>query len=187
MIPALEIACRCYPRSVFSSHPLHTVSLCYCFIVSLCYTVWPLTAARTPVSAVMQHWRVMQRGANTPLTALTFCQHFDSLFEGLEGKSAGACIRLHIEGSLKAAFSLTERRGGGRYCSRWNNGSCGATCSGAHMNGRALGMCVGQWPGVSVPKPLSQRLTMNPHKVGAPRGHRPPPLLSRTSKHINIY
>ncbi|KAM7390514.1 hypothetical protein PAMA_008596 [Pampus argenteus] len=26
------------------------------------------------------------------------------------------------------------------------------------------GMCVGQWPGVSVPKPLSQRLTMNLHK-----------------------
>lgn len=48
---------------------------------------------------------------NIPLTALTFCQHFYSLFKGLEGKSAGACVRLHLEGSLKAAFSPAE--GGG--------------------------------------------------------------------------
>lgn len=50
------------------------------------------------------------------------------------------------------------------------------------------GMCVGQWPGVSVPKPLSQRLTMNLHKVGAPRGHRPPPFVLhfKTHKHLLI-
>lgn len=48
---------------------------------------------------------------NIPLTALTFCQHFYSLFKGLEGKSARACVRLHLEGSLKAAFSPAERGG----------------------------------------------------------------------------
>lgn len=87
---------------------------------------------------------------NTTLTALTFCQHFYSLFKGLEGKAAEACIRLHIEGSLKAAFSPAERgvkllfplkqwelRGDMQRCAHEWQGS---------------GMCVGQWPGVSVPK-----------------------------------
>lgn len=57
LIPALEIARRCYSRSVSSSspllsfHPLHislfhsfTLFLAYCFTLLQC---WPLTAART--------------------------------------------------------------------------------------------------------------------------------------------
>lgn len=50
------------------------------------------------------------------------------------------------------------------------------------------GMCVGQWPGVSIPKPLSQRLTMNPHKVGAPKGHRAAAFVPhfKTHKHLLI-
>lgn len=61
LIPALEIACRCYSRFTFfpspsplllsshpSAHPIlsfsSTVSLCYCFIVSLCcsFGLWRL-------------------------------------------------------------------------------------------------------------------------------------------------
>jgi len=104
----------------------------------------------------------------------------------LEGNCARACVRLHIEGSLKAAFSLAERgvkllfplkqwelRGDMQRCAHEWQGS---------------GMCVGQWPEVSVPKPLSQRLTMHPYKVGAPRGHRPPPFVPhfKTHKHLLI-
>lgn len=58
LIPALEIACRCYSRSVssssllLSSHPLHSHSLFHSFTLLLfyCFTLlqcWPLTAART--------------------------------------------------------------------------------------------------------------------------------------------
>lgn len=58
----------------------------------------------------MQHWRVMQLGVNTPLTALTFCQHFYSLFKELKGNSAGACIRPY-RGKFESCF-LSGREGG---------------------------------------------------------------------------
>lgn len=165
-----------------SAHPF-SLSQSHSGTVSLCYSVglWRL---QDPVNAVMQHWCVMQH--ERTLIALTFCQHFYSLFKGLHGESAGACIRLHLEGSLKAAFSPREREGGWNYCSRWNNGSCGATCSVAHMNGRALGCVWVSGPGSpsQSPFPSASQWTCTGSGLLGVTGQ---PLLSCTSKHINIY
>lgn len=164
-----------------SAHPF-SLSQFHSGTVSLCYSVglWRL---QDPVSAVMQHWCVMQH--ERTLIALTFCQHFYSLFKGLHGESAGACIRLHLEGSLRAAFSPREKEGVKLLfpLKQWKLRGDMQRC--AH-EWQGSGMCVGQWPGVSVPKPLSQRLTMNLHRVGTPRGHRPAPFVLhfKTHKHL---
>lgn len=72
LIPALEIACRCYSRSISSSsphpssHPRYffpfhsfTLLLFYCFTS---VTVLAFDGCKNPVGAMMQRRRVMQRG-----------------------------------------------------------------------------------------------------------------------------
>lgn len=127
--------------------------------------------------------RMMQPSdATWEIAPLAFCQ---PCFFFLCLKARRETPGLHQAASLKAVFFYfsgcqrereREKGGGGcSYCSFWNNGSCGATCSGAHMNGPSSGMSVcvwggwgwGRW-GVTIPKPLSQRLTMNPHRLGLP-------------------
>lgn len=142
----------------------------------------------------MQHGCVMQR--RRTLIALSFCQHFFFSFclFFLKGVTWSVCRGLHqatfrgkfescflsrhththIErGRVKLLFPLKqwELRGDMQRCAHEWHGS---------------GMCVGQWPGVSVPKPLSQRPTMNLHRVGTPRGHRPVPFVPhfKTHKHL---
>lgn len=92
--------------------------------------------------------------ANAPLTALTFCQHFSPLFKGVTGKVCRGLRQATYRGKFESSF-LSCRSGGGGVKLLFPSetmGSCGATCSGAHMNGRALG-CV---RGVSGPGSPSQ-------------------------------
>lgn len=151
-----------------------------------CFTLlrsWRLTAARTQWVRWCNAAVWCNMGEHTT-GSVNVLSTFYSLLKELEGKSGGICIRLHIEGRLKAAFSLAER--GWSYCSRWNNGSCGATCSGAHMNGRALGCVWVSGPGSpsQSPFPSASQWTCTRSGILGVTGH---PLLSRTSKHINIY
>lgn len=159
-----------YLQSILS----FTVSLTYCFTVLQC---WPLTNAR---ASVCSDATLIRDATRAPLIA--FCQHFGSLFKGLHGEP---CIRLLLEGSLKAE---RERERGGRwnYCSLWNNGSCGATCCGAHMNGTAPGCVWVSEPGSpsKSPFPSTSQWTCTGSGLLGVIGQ---PLLSRTSKHINIY
>ena len=105
-------------RSFFDfSPPVISSSALSQFHSSLFHSVTvfgPFDGCVEPAGAMMQRRRVMQRGRTYPLTALTFCQHCFILYlkckRGIE--SAGTCIRLHWEGSLKAAFSPAERGGG---------------------------------------------------------------------------
>lgn len=53
----------------------------------------------------MQRQCVMQHTTDSVNVLSTF----DSLFQEFGGKSVGTCIRLHVEGRLKAAFALAER------------------------------------------------------------------------------
>lgn len=104
LIPALEIPCRCYSRSIssssplLSSHPLciHSLSHSFTLLPFHCFTLlqcWPLTAARIQsVQWCNVHPSCDATWVNAPLRALTFCQHFSSLFKALEKKF---CSGLH--------------------------------------------------------------------------------------------
>lgn len=157
----------CFPLILGASLLSFTLSLCYCSIVSTLFQLLAFDGCKNP-----RHCSdATQRCTNNPTILSTFI--FLIFLEVMEAVKRLAELASDAERGKfeKLLFPLHRGSGGGgcggwRYCSRWNNGSCGATCSGAHMNGRGSGMCVGHWPGVSVPKPLSQRLTMKAHKVG---------------------
>lgn len=92
-----------------------TVPLCYCFTR---LQRWPLTTARrTQCSDATRMRDATPANANSVIVLSTFFFILSFFFKGgLHGASVGACIRLRLGGSLKAAFSPdthTHRKRGG--------------------------------------------------------------------------